>query len=100
MAWETRRGRRYYYRYRWQGKKAAKIYVGCGPVAEMAARMDAEARSSRERAKQEVSKMAATLQHADALLVELNRGIDLLVAAEMLAAGFHRHGRTWRRKRE
>jgi hypothetical protein len=99
MALETRRGRRYYYRYRRAGKKAAKIYVGCGAVAEMAARRDAEARANREKTKQEVSRLAATLQHADALLDELNRSIDLLVAAKMLAAGFHPHGRSWRRHR-
>jgi hypothetical protein len=65
----------------------------------MAARQDALVRDRRRKAKAEVMHLAATLKDADDLLCELNRGVDVLVAAKMLAAGFHRHGTAWRRKR-
>lgn len=100
MAWVARRGRKYYYRSRKVGKKVVKQYLGGGLAAEIAARQDAEVRERRRRAKNEVSQMAATLRDADELLGELDRGVELLVAAELLAAGFHRHGTVWRRRRE
>ena len=99
MAWESRRGRKYYYRSRRIGTKVVKVYLGRGPEARIAAGKDTEVRETRERAKDEVSKMAATLQHADDLLGELNSGVELLVAAELLTAGFHSHRTAWRRNR-
>jgi cysteine sulfinate desulfinase/cysteine desulfurase-like protein len=100
MAWALRRGRKFFYRSRRVGTEVVKEYVGCGLAAQIAARRDAETRDRREKAKDEVSQMVATMRHADDLLGELNGGVELLVAAEMLTAGFHSHGTAWRRSRE
>jgi light-regulated signal transduction histidine kinase (bacteriophytochrome) len=82
------------------GKRVVKKYIGRGLVAEIAARKDAEVRDRRRRAEAEVTHLATTLKDADDMLDELNSGIDMLVAAELVAAGFHSHGKTWRKKRE
>lgn len=99
MAWVVRGKRKYYYRSRRVGKRFVKEYLGGGLAGEIAARQDAEFRDRRRKEKAEVTQMAAPLRDADGLLEQLNRGIDMLVAAELLAAGFHRHGTAWRRRR-
>lgn len=100
MAWESRWGRKYYYRGRKVGSRVRKDYIGRGLAGEIAARQDADVRDRRRRAKAEVAQMAATLHEADDLLGDLSHGVELLVAAKLLAAGFHRHGKSWRRRRE
>lgn len=100
MAWVVRGNGRYYYRSRRVGKRFVKDYLGGGLAGELAAQQDAEIRERRRREKAEVTHLATTLQDAEDLLAELDRGVELLVATEMLAGGFHRHGKTWRRKRE
>ena len=99
MAWVVRGNGRYYYRSRRVGKKFVKDYLGGGLAGEIAARQDAEVLERRRKAKAEVMHLAATLRDVDDLVGELNRGVDMLVAAKLLAAGFHRHGKSWRKKR-
>ena len=48
MAWEVRDGRRYYYRGTRREGRTVKQYIGRGPAAELAARLDARARRERE----------------------------------------------------
>lgn len=40
MALEQRNGRSYYYRYERDGEKVRKVYVGAGPIAELASEAD------------------------------------------------------------
>jgi hypothetical protein len=47
MGWETRRGRRYYYRACKVNGRVTKAYGGSGPVAEFLAWQDAQGRSER-----------------------------------------------------
>lgn len=47
MGWETRRGKRVYYRKEWTGKRVVSIYCGSGERGEAAAREDEERRRQR-----------------------------------------------------
>lgn len=47
MGWETRRGRRYYYRKIWDDGKVKSVYCGSGERGELAAREDEERRAAR-----------------------------------------------------
>ncbi len=47
MGWETRRGRRYYYRACKVNGRVTKAYVGSSPVAEALAWQDAQGRAER-----------------------------------------------------
>ena len=102
MVWSRKqRGPRsgYYYRSRRVGGRPVKLYVGRGPEAELAARLDERARQDRraERAAflaEQVRLAAADLAFADARVL-----VDLLVRATFILSGFHFHRDEWRRRR-
>ena len=97
----ARRGRReYYYRsVRLPDGRIGKQYVGRGPLAEQAAKADAEARARREADRAEASRVQSVLEPLDALVAELDKGVNLLATATLLAGGLHQHKGTWRRRR-
>ena len=101
MAWETRRGRRYYYRSVRRGGRVVKEYFGTGRVAELCAQLDA---LTLERRAIERQDRAAERDRCDALearTLELIELTDALVAATLTVAGYHRHDRgAWRRRRD
>jgi hypothetical protein len=74
-------------------------YVGGGPVGEAAATADARRRVEREIRARAWRREQALRDAALAPLLELIRVTDLLVEAALLAAGYHRHSRTWRKRR-
>jgi hypothetical protein len=107
VAWETReRGGRYYTRSQRSPKdgRVLREYVGTGPFAEIIAASD---RTGREIAKaereQEKARNRRELEHLEALVapvLEVDRAAETLVRAHLIAAGYHRHKREWRRRRE
>jgi hypothetical protein len=97
MGWE----RGYYYRVRKVRGRVVREYVGTGPVAELAAELDAIGRQQREAERAARRAERAELEALDAPLDELNDLADLLAHAALLAAGFRRHKRgEWRKRRE
>jgi hypothetical protein len=99
MAWEARGRRRYYTRSRRANGRVVREYVGAGPVAELAAAADALRRADRRAAAEARRAEQARWREALARLLELSRAVDVVVRAALLAGGFHRHDRTWRKKR-
>ena len=97
MAWETRGGGRYYYKVSRDDGRVRRLYLGTGPVAELAVR-DAELRRAERQAR---ARSQARLEAAEAASQELAELADLLVRAALVAAGYHRHDRgNWRKRRE
>ena len=97
VAWEARGGGRYYYKVSRDDGRVRRLYLGNGPVAELAAR-DAELRRAERRAR---ARSQARLEAAEAASQELAELADLLARAALVAAGYHRHDRgAWRRRRE
>ncbi len=101
MGWESRkRGGRYYTRSRREGDRVVREYIGGGKLGQAVAFLDRKARD--ERARQAQRERAARDEDAAlvALVDEFDRAVRALVAAELVAAGYHRHHRgAWRRKR-
>ena len=100
MAWESRNGVRYYYVGLRRSGRVCKRYLGRGPAAELAAAAleDAVARRADRRA--ELQAVRSCLAGPEVALRELSEACDLLMAAELTAAGFHRHNYSaWRRRR-
>lgn len=100
MAWETReRGGSYYTRSRRVDGRVVREYIGTGPVAELLAHEDEATRLVRaQRAEAE----RAELERARGLMEmapDLDALAEILVRAEMVAAGYHRHKGEWRRRR-
>jgi hypothetical protein len=100
MAWEKRGTKRYYTRSVRREGRVVRQYFGNGPVAELAAATDAERRLSREIVARERRAEQGRYDAAFSPLQELCKVTDLLAAASLLLAGYHRHARgDWRRRR-
>jgi hypothetical protein len=100
MAWETRKGGRYFYRAVKKDGRVIKTYIGRGLPAEIAAghltqarerRLDQEAAYQAERARLALPTQA---------LADLDAACSLMVEATLTAAGFHKVDSKWRRKRD
>jgi hypothetical protein len=99
MGWEARGNRLYYFRYRKVDGRVTRQYLGAGAVAELAAAADALRRADRRAAAEARRAEEANWKAALAPLLELSRVADLVARAALLAGGYHRHARTWRKKR-
>ncbi len=100
MSWEDRGGRRYYTRSRRAGGRIVREYLGTGPLADLSARHDAEARE--RRAARAAAERAARAEAAalEALVADVGRLVDALAGATLRVAGYRRHHRgEWRRRR-
>ena len=99
MAWVLRGNREFYYRSVYTGGKSCMQYVGAGPVAQLAASYDQLHRARRLADKQSLAELRRHLQAVDARLAELTWRADLLGAASLICAGYHRRGKcSWSRR--
>ena len=101
MAWETRKGSggRYYTRSRREDGRVVREYIGCGRAAEAIAQLDAARRAEREEECRRHREEIAMAEAIDQELKELAILSDLLVAVELLEAGYHKHRGQWRKGR-
>lgn len=100
MGWENRpNGGRYYTRSRREGGRVVREYVGCGQKGEHAAMADAARRAEREAERAMIQAERERAQAIDAELAKLHSTIDLLTRGDLLAAGYERYKRQWRKRR-
>jgi hypothetical protein len=103
MAWhEKQRGPKggYYYRSKRVNGRSVKVYVGRGPDAELAARLDERERQDRRTEREVQLAEQVRLAAADLALQEARVLADLLVRATLILRGYHLHRDEWRRRRE
>ncbi len=104
MAWERRgkRGRLVYYSVsKTIEGKVVKQYLGRGERAIAAAAVVAQAKMQREADWVAVQEEQARLIGPDGLALELIAVVDLLMAATLIASGFHRRNwGKWRKCRD
>ncbi len=100
MGWETRKGRRYYYRASRVDGRVVKRYVGMGQLADLLGEFDAadaQRRQSEADARRAERDALNTLQRRVGEVCDL---VDELTRAVLLAAGYHQHDRgEWRKRR-
>jgi hypothetical protein len=101
MGWERRAQHResYYYVAQKVGGKVVKTYIGRGPLAELAAAHDAAVKAERRASIAAVRNMATLMAPADSALRTLAHVCELLAAANLAAAGYHRVNYEWSRPR-
>lgn len=102
MAWEKRRGTRalYYFRSIRKGRSVRKVYYGRSQLAHQAAQEDADRRASRAAERLALVDKISRSQPLATLTANLDGDTQVLVEAEMLAAGFHRQNYSrWRHRR-
>jgi hypothetical protein len=99
MAWEERGGRRYYYRKVWKDGRCFTVYEGPGIVGHLAEERDRVERKAARAASVTLRAERAALDEVDAMIDEDWRGVKAAVDDALEAAGYHRHKRQWRRRR-
>ncbi len=99
MGWEERRGRSYYYRKERTGARVRSVYVGSGLTAHFAAKLDATERTEAKQKRRAEQRARQSELAKDEELNALGDLVRQVTAAHLLAEGFHRHKRQWRRKR-
>ena len=105
MAWENRdRGGRYYYRTRWVAELGRPVKEYVGSSASLGGQLAAEGnRIDRERREVAAFREKKERERLEALIgpvLELSEAAEVLARAHLLANGYHRHKREWRRLRE
>lgn len=99
MAWEIRRGRKYYYRKVREGRQVRSIYVGASENASHFAELDAQINQSSADERATTRRMQEFYDEAGAQVERLASIVETLMEGVLLAAGFHTHKREWRRER-
>jgi hypothetical protein len=102
MPWYERNQKKYYYRSeRDANGRPRRRYVGtsAAAAAQQAAAEDERRRRERQAADAAWAAELAELREIDALVERLCRLTDLLLAAELTAANYHKHGGEWRLSR-
>lgn len=99
MGWETRGSGTYYYRKVRSGGRVRSEYVGAGVVAEMLADIDDDARHDAEVQRRARRAEVDAERRTAAALAEVDRMVQTMTAAALIAAGYHTHRRQWRRQR-
>lgn len=99
MGWETRGSGTYYYRKVRSGGRVRSEYIGAGFVAEALAELDARGRQAAAVQRQAWRAEAEAERRTAATLAEVDRMVQTMTAAALIAAGYHTHRRQWRRQR-
>jgi len=100
MAWEKRRRKRYYYTKRRRAGRVLSDYVGAGESAGVIATLEALYREQRIAEQQQWRLEQESRRALDAEVDRLGSGIRILVAAALLANGYHTHKGQWRSRHE
>ena len=102
MAFEKRgrHARAYYYHGRREGQKVRKVYMGQGPTAIQSARLDADARIERKRAREQEREQLARYDVAAGQIMHFVRRAAVTSLAVLVALGYHKPAQgSLRRKR-
>ena len=99
MAWERRgENRHYYYKSVRHGDKVRKVYYGKGPAAEVAAQAAELKRAVRARRTEALRRLRASYEDAAEMVDRLNREMDCIAKAVLIAAGCKEHRGEFRRR--
>jgi hypothetical protein len=101
MAWEERNGNRYYYQAeRDESGRVRKRYIGSGEVAELIAHADATRQRVRQKRREEDREELERMRSLMSQALDLDEAVEVLVRAQLVAGGLHRHKGEWRRGRK
>ena len=96
MGWEKGR---YYTRSQKVNGRVVREYVGCGEIGRLAAELDAMERTRREHERKAWQREKEEIEAFDNAIAKVCDLGDKAAKSAMVAAGFHNHRGTWRRRR-
>ncbi|MEQ8667538.1 MAG: hypothetical protein RIC12_00100 [Pirellulales bacterium] len=100
MGWQRRGKHSYYYAWSKRRNGRKKVCFGRGRIAEIAEQKDAIHQAEKQAARKALCEFENEVEINNENLRELGVLVEQLVAAEMIAAGYNRQGRSrWRKRR-
>jgi hypothetical protein len=99
MGKETRGNNVYYYRKRRDGDRVISEYVGSGETAEIidiASRLE---QSRKQEIRAGIQAQQMSMDRINSMVDSHSEAVDSIVELHLLALGYHKHNRQWRRKR-
>lgn len=100
MAWQQRGKHKYFYFWSKRPGGRQKVYLGRGPIAQIAAKKYAIRQAEKAARNESLKALSEEVKTNNENLRELEVLVKQLIAAEMIAAGYHRKGRgSWRKRR-
>lgn len=99
MPWKQRGACRYYVKNERSGRRVVSTYIGSGPAANLVAERDALDQAERARAREALQAARAAVRAADLPVFAVLQIVNDVVARVLLARGFHKHRRQWRKRR-
>ena len=90
MGWQGRDSRRYFYLARRRNGRQENVYIGKGPVAELAAAKLEEDKSRRIQVRNEIRTARDELRALDSLIATVDQGVARLLEATLLGQGYYR----------
>jgi hypothetical protein len=99
VGWKTINGHRYFYKSERVGGRVKSTYFGAGESGTLMAGMVAFERLERAADREQLREELAEADAEERAVSEWFNGVQAVADAAMIAAGFHKHKRQWRRKR-
>ena len=99
MAYETRKGRLYYYSAHWEDGRCVKRYHGSGGAARAAADMVAARGQQRVLDGLAALRFSESIDAAERLYAEVSQRAGQLMELSLLADNCYQASHTWRRRR-
>lgn len=100
MAWQQRGNHKYFYFWSKRPAGRQKVYMGRGPIAEIAAKEDSIRQAEKAALNGALKSLSKEVKTSNENLRELDVLVTQLITVEMIAAGYHRRGRGRWRKRQ
>ncbi len=100
MGLESRGNNRYYYRKRRVGRRVVSEYVGKGEYAALLWQADKHIKAQQEATRVAWRAERAKIEAADELVKDVERVVRAVMVETLQAAGYHRHKRQWRKRRD
>jgi hypothetical protein len=100
LALEKRNGRLYYYRHVRDGDRVRKVYVGSGELARTAHEQDLIKRTIEKHRQQEEREEWEELEDLASSVEEFCEVTEILTRAYLIASGYRRYQRHWRKRRD
>ena len=100
MGLERRKGNLYYYRKRREGERVVSEYVGSSEIAYIADHTAKRAQIKKDASHEQLLRTQRSMAEVDSMLEQFSTIVDAVTDAHLIALGYHKHKRQWRRRRE
>ena len=99
MAWEMRKGRKYYYRSVWRDGEVVKVYLGRGAEASRAAAEVIQRANNRKLEAAAFEQWSRKMDAIDGPLKTMRALANEIMELDLINDNFYQAGRVWRQRK-